>query len=76
MTPRLRASTDALADLVATGFAACASSKLYRAWSVRSKSSLRDRQRMAGPKLNLRQKERIRAAQARADAPAPSRAMR
>jgi hypothetical protein len=32
----------------------------------------RDRQRMASPKLTLRPKERIHAAQARADAPAPS----
>jgi hypothetical protein len=32
----------------------------------------RDRQRMASPKFTLRQKERVRAAQARADAPAPS----
>ena len=34
----------------------------------------RDRQRLASPKLTLRQKERIRAAHARADAAAPSRA--
>jgi hypothetical protein len=34
----------------------------------------RDRQRLASPKLTLRQKERIRAAQARAAAAAPSRA--
>jgi len=34
----------------------------------------RDRQRLASPKLTLRQKERIRAAQARADAAASSQA--
>ena len=36
----------------------------------------RDRQRMASPKLTLQQKEQLRAAQARADAPALSRAAR
>jgi len=33
----------------------------------------RDRQRLANPNLTLRQKSRIRAAQERADAPAPAR---
>jgi transposase len=39
---------------------------------IQKDQQARDRQRLASPKLTLRQKERIRAAQARAQAPTPS----
>jgi hypothetical protein len=41
---------------------------------IQAEQRERDHQRLANPKLTLRQKERIRATQARADAAAPSRA--